>query len=446
MKCAITALVLVISALGVTAAELPLRFWDASDIEAPFGKIVFGAEMLENEGRATGFPDMQYGCEVPRPDGAAWIYGWRMRNWEDRAHRVIQIVRCSTRDGRTFEGEEVVFEYERSEWQGFANFVYRPTDGAIFLFSWAEWPGKLHVFHSDNGTEWTLISDNALQGHDASCFFWHAPTGQLVNIQTIVQPYPKRYPDNIGERRRVLSFLRSGDGVTWEPFTPEFLGGATLWTPDAHDPADLEFYRVVVTPLQGRYALLLNDYMPPPSEANSRRALTKHGPPYMSEWAISRDGLNWKRPFRGTNAFEQQFWLALQGPLFREGRLRYYKPDGSIASLPDDRVFFATCRANGEFSTPVFTMPAAGLTLNANAGYRPAEGATGQAYIMAELQDDSDNLIPGYERDKCLYENTEGRALSMVWDGKNGGDLGGQSVQLRLFLRDAKIYGVSAAN
>jgi hypothetical protein len=88
-------------------------------------------------------------------------------------------------------------------------------------------------------------------------------------------------------------------------------------------------------------------------------------------------------------------------------------------------------------------MPTAGLTLNAYAGYRPAEGATGQAYIMAELQDASGNLIPGYERDKCLYENTEGRALPMLWAEKSGGDLAGQSVQLRFFLRDAKIYGVN---
>lgn len=438
-------LLLLLATPCATTAELPLRFWDASDIEDPFGKIVFGAESLENEGKATGYPDMQFGCAVPREDGAAWLYGWRMRNWDDPAHRIIQVVRCTTRDGRTFEGEEVVFEFERAEWQGFASIVHRPTDGALFLFSWAEWPGKLHVFRSDNGTAWNLISDNALQGHDASGFYWHEPSGKLINIQTIVQPYPKRYPDNIGERRRVLSFLRSGDGVTWESFTPEFLGGATLWTPDAHDPADLEFYRTVVFPLQGRWAMIINDYVPPPSEANSRRALTKHGPPYLCEWAISRDGIEWDRNFRDTNVIEHQFWLTVQGPFFREGRFRFYKPDGSIASLSEDRVFYATCRANGEFTTPIFTMPAGGLALNAYAGYRPAEGATGQAYIMAELRAPSGAAIPGYEREKCLYENTEGQNLPMKWEDKSGGDLAGKQVQLRFYLRDAKIYSVNTA-
>ena len=423
--------------------ELPLRFWDTEDIDNPFGAIRFGAAPLENEGRAEGFPDMQYGCAVPREVGSAWVYGWHMRNWDDTEHRVIQVVRCTTADGRTFAGEEVVFEYTRSQWQGFANIVCRPTDGALFLFSWAEWPGKLHVFRSDNGTDWILLTDNAYQGHDASGFFWHAPTGQFVCIQTIVQPYPKRYPDNIGELRRVLTFMRSKDGVAWEAFSPDFLGGESLWTPDAADPADLEFYRVVVFPLQGRYALLLNDYMPPPSEANSRRAVTKHGPPYMTEWAISRDGLNWARPFRETNAFEEQFWLALQGPLFREGRFRFYKPDGRIASLPEGRVFYATCRANGEFSTPPFTMPAGGLALDADARYREAEGNTGQAYIMAELWGPDGALISGYEREKCLFENVDGDALPMTWGGKRGGDLAGQIVRLRFYLRDAKIYGVA---
>jgi hypothetical protein len=428
--------------LAVNSPAGDLKFWERNDIEAPFGDIRFGATPLENEGRASGYPDMQYGCAAPRSGGGTWVYGWKIQNWSDAENRMIQVVRCHTDDGRSFADHEVVLEYTRAQWQGFANIVYRPTDGALFLFSWAEWPGKLHVFRSDNGTDWRLISDDALQGHDAMCIFWHGTSGQFVNIQTIVQPFPKRYPDNIGELRRVLSFKRSSDGITWEDFSPDFLKGESLWTPDANDPADLEFYRVVVFPLQGRFALLLNDYMPPPSDANSRRALTKHGPPYMTEWAISGDGLNWQRFFRETNAFEDQFWLALQGPLAREGRLRFYHPDGRIASLAEERVFYATCRANGEFSTRPFAMPATGLALNADVRYRKAEGTTGQAYVMAELQDLEGKALPGFEREKCLYENVDGQRLPLRWGDKDGSDVAGEHVRLRFFLRDAKIYGV----
>ena len=430
-------------AWGADGTSFPLVFWEAADIADPLGAIQFRIDPLEKEDRAVGFPDMQYGCEVPRDDGRSWIYGWRMQNWADAENRVLQIVRCSTADGRTFDGEEVVFEYTRSQWQGFVNIVRRPMDNAIFVFSWAEWPGKLHMFRSDNGTDWNLLSDNAYQGHDASCFIWHESTQQFINYQTVVQPYPKRYPDNIGERRRVLSFTRSKDGIAWEDFSPDFLHGETLWVPDGDDPIDLEFYRVVVFPILGRYALLLNDYVPPPSEANSRRAATKHGPPYMTEWAISRDGLNWARNFRDTNAMENHFWLALQGPLRREGRLRFYDHEGHIASLPEDRLGYVTCRANGEFSTPTFTMPASGLALNADVRYRPAEGEHGQAYVMAELWNE-DGPIPSYERHLCLFEDVDGHAMPMRWADDSGDALTGQQVHIRFYLRDCKVYGVNA--
>ena len=82
--------------LHVAFAEEPsvrLLFWDAEDIAESFGDIRFGAEVLENEGRADGYPDMQYGCEVPRVDGAAWIYGWRIRNWSDPQNRAFTSIR-----------------------------------------------------------------------------------------------------------------------------------------------------------------------------------------------------------------------------------------------------------------------------------------------------------------------------------------------------------------
>ena len=229
------------------------------------------------------------------------------------------MVRCATEDGVTFFDEHVVFSHGGTAWQGFANIVRRPDDGAIFLFSWAA--GRLYVFRSDDGENFTLLTKEAYAGHDAMCVTWYPPFGQFLNYQTVTQPYPKRYPDNIGDLRRVLSFRRSADGVRWESFSPSFLGSDELWLPDSADPADLEFYRCVVFAHLGRYAMLISDYMPPPAEANSRRATTKHGPSYMAEWAISREGLNWKRSFRDTNAYMSQFWMALQGPLVRDGVL-----------------------------------------------------------------------------------------------------------------------------
>jgi hypothetical protein len=419
-----------------------LLFWDEADIAEPFGKIVFGAEPLRADREAVGFPDMQYGCEAPRDDGSTWVYGWRMANWADCPHRTLEVIRCVTADGLHFTGAETVGAWTNKDWQGFANIVRRPTDGALFLFPWSA--GVLQVFRSMDGRQWQQLTDHAYTGHDAMCIFWYPPLGEFVNMQNTLQPYPKRYPDNIGAYRRVASFRRSKDGVQWTSFSPAFLGGADLWTPDADDPADLEFYRSIVFPLQGRYAMLLQDYLPPPPEANSRRATTKHGPRSHVEWAISRDGLNWKRPYRQTDATELVGGLPVQGPMVRGGLVRFYSPGGSVAALPEDRIFYVTCRANGEFTTPPVVMPATGLCLNANVLYRPNEGTTGRAYVMVELRDENGVVIPGYERGKCLLANQDGRALPLVWGDAGGSALAGRAVRLRIYLRDAKIYGLTA--
>ncbi len=429
-----------VSALAQPAA-LPFLFWTADDITNAFGRIEFDAHPLEVETGVTGYPSMLYGCEAPRGDGSAWIYGWQLLNWSEKSNRAIAIVRAATVDGLTFTDPETVFVRTNQDWQGFANLVRRPTDGALFCFTWS--PGALHVFHSQTGREWRELTNRAYSDHDAMCVTWDAPRARFLNFQTTLEPFAKRYSDNIGNWRRVLSFRVSTDGVTWEPYYPPFLKGEKLWKPDAEDPADLEFYRVVAFPHQGRHVMLMVDYMPPPAEANSRRATSKHGPRYLSEWSVSRDGLNWQRPFRQRDVTEKSIWSPLQGPLVRNGMLRFYEREGKCASLPADRLFYATCRANGEFSSPIFKLPPGGLALNADARWRPNE-APGQAYIMAELRDAQDRVIPGYERSNCLFENTEGWALPLRWHDKDEQELAGREVRLRFYLRDAKIYGVVA--
>ncbi|MEK7707032.1 MAG: hypothetical protein AAB380_03450, partial [Verrucomicrobiota bacterium] len=399
---------------------MPLLFWTREDVTNTLGRIEFDAHPLEVETGITGLPNMLYSCEAPRADGNTWIFGWQLLNWSEKRNRALAIVRCATTDGRTFTDAETVLVRTNHDWQGFANLVRRPTDGALFFFTWS--PGALHVFRSDDGKDWRQLTDKAYSDHDAMCVTWDAPRRQFLNFQTTLEPFAKRYPDNIGSFRRVLSFRRSTDGVKWESFSPPFLNGEKLWKPDADDPVDLEFYRVVAFPHQGRHVMLIVDYLPAPPEANSRRATTKHGPRYLSEWAVSPDGLNWQRPFRHRDVAEKIIWAPLQGPLVRGGVLRFYEREGKCASLPADRLFYATCRANGEFSTPLFKMPEGGLALNANARWRPGE-SPGQAYIMAELLDEQDNVIPGYERAHCLFENVDDHALPLRWGEKVGSNL-----------------------
>lgn len=81
---------------SVRQEGLFLVFWEPEDVTEPLGAVRFGAEPLRNEGRAVGYPDMQYGCEVPREDGTTGIYGWRVRNWQEPDNRRLEVIRCAT--------------------------------------------------------------------------------------------------------------------------------------------------------------------------------------------------------------------------------------------------------------------------------------------------------------------------------------------------------------
>lgn len=431
----------VVQAAGPSQEHVYLPFWDADDVLDPAGsKMQFVAEPLQNGGRAEGYPEMQFGCEVPRGDGSVWVYGWKLVNWQGPGTRTIEVVRVATRDGQHFSGAETVWSQANKAWQGFVNIVRRPTDGALFLFSYSA--GELRVYRSDDGTKWETLTEKAYVDHDAMCVTWYAPWGEFLNYQNTLESFAKRYPDNIGNYRRVFSFRRSKDGVKWEWFSPPFLHGEKYWRPDAEDPVDLEFYRGIVFPMQGRYAMLLQDYIAPPAEANSRRATTKHGPRSAVEWAISHDGLNWSRPHRDMDATQHVGGLSVQGPLVRDGVLRFYSPGGALASVREGRVFAVTCRGNGEFSTVKFAMPEKGLSLNASALYDVSEGDAGRAYIMAELRDEQGKVIPGYERSRCLIANRDDAAMPLRWDGASGDKLKGKRVSMRFYLREAKIYSV----
>ena len=423
------------------SSNLHLPFWDAQDVVNPLGPLKFQAEPLQKEGLADGYPPVLFGCEVPLSDGNAWVYGWKLTGWQDRATRTVEVVRAMTRDGVTFSGEETVLKLVNSDWQGFVNIVRRPTDGRLFFFCWSA--GHLQVYSSDDGLQWNRLTESAYVGHDAMNVIWYPPFQEFVNFQNTLQKTNKRYPDNIGEYRRVLSFRRSADGVVWNGFSPPFLKGAEFWAPDEQDPVDLEFYRSIVFPTQGRYAMLLQDYIAPPPEANSRRGSTKHGPRSEVEWAISRDGLNWDRPFRDQDATSQVFSLPVQGPLLRDGVFRFYERDRVITRVTEGRLFFVTGRGNCEFSTPDFAMPENGLTIDANVLYHPAEGLTGRSYLMAELRDENDQIIAGYDRGRCLYENQDGQTIPLQWENRNGSELAGRRVRLRFFFRDARLYSVS---
>ena len=430
---------------AVAGAEPALRvhFWDAEDVHDTYGKIVFRTEKLKDLGRAPGFPSMRFSCTAPREEGGMWAYGWSCytADHQGKPNAGLKVIRCYTNDGEQFHDTQTVYTDESRKWLGFTNIVRRLTDGKLFMFAWAHGPKGMGMltYASGDGRNWQRIADPAYHGHDACCVIWDQRTNKFINYQTTYQDWKKKYPDNIGgEIRRVQSIRTSTDGIHWEP-PGDFPYRSDpwrkrLWIPDENDPAELEFYHMCVFPYQGRYTALMCLYAPSPQIANTRKN-TKHGPGLGSQWCFSRDGLNWSRPDRDTDANEDVSYIPLQGPLRAGGMLRFYAGiEGNFTcGLDEDRIFCTFCRANGEFSSRPFKMPDADLCLNASVNRY-------DSYVMVELLDESGKVVPGFEKDKCVLMAFDETAGPLRWNDQSARALAGKTIRARLYFRDARIY------
>jgi hypothetical protein len=164
------------------------------------------------------------------------------------------------------------------------------------------------------------------------------------------------------------------------------------------------------------------------------------------------DAIHWQRPYQNqylglepgdTTVFEQGVFMAPPGdPILANGELLF---DGTWG-VKEDRIAGAATGPNAEFSTHPFTMPAAPLVLDATArwvGQKEPIFLQRQAYVMAELLDAEGRTIPGYEKDNCCFGDVDRPDLPLVWAGKTGSTLAGQTVQLRFYFRNARIYAVT---
>ena len=145
---------------------------------------------------------------------------------------------------------------------------------------------------------------------------------------------------------------------------------------------------------------------------------------------------------------------------------------GRVYTLPMHRIAGLYAPANGEISTPVFTMPS--MPMNANADVRwhgmlntTYDGTRGcdegcAAYLFAAVLDASTGKeIPGYGvNESNVQMNVDGLNLPLLWQKKNNASeysvrssnnvnnlvgttaLAGRRVRLRLYFRDSTIYAV----
>ena len=349
--------------------------------------------------------------------------------------------------------------------------------------------GSTYAYLSRDGERWDPCPANPvyIEGDRWGCV-WSSAVQRFITYNKGIQRYagkltPELLYGGVGlserwDARRVVTIRTSRDGCRWEPDDPDWsrrgtrvdegvkrFGGPMVpteyqITPDDQDPPDLEFYAGYVFEYEGRYFMNMLNYAPSLLPAGSPGvAPGGHGPNIDSEWWISRDGLRWERPFRETNTAADRVAFIQHNPMVVDGQLLFHQRDlgrvtgagtvlrqaHHVLGTPQDRLTGVTSRSNAVFETTRFAMPSGPLKLNAKIpgdGY--PEGRI-QSFVMAELIDDCDRIVPGYERHRCrLLPPQDSLAIELDWQGRNGAELAGRTVRIRFFLRAADLFAVTA--
>ncbi|MEW6306256.1 MAG: hypothetical protein AB1705_22545 [Verrucomicrobiota bacterium] len=444
-----------------------LLFSDGRDVVEPWGKLDFGVTPVQMI-RTVENPGFAVIACFPRPDGAWDVFGRNSTEIErgnEPYDRVVawKLIRATTRDGVKFENTETVFEPERAAWTDNFAMAHNPEAKEYLLLNLKMDRGGAgyRAFFSADGRQWKEHPGEPLfYDGDAMSLFWSPALRRFVCVSKSLQPHRKRLQDHGGvtpslgdnslRDRRVLMIRSSPDGRHWEPDVsmPDVwnrhgrkgaIPAGFLTLPDADDPPDLEFYSGNGFWYHDRCYMMVLNY------AASPLLPRKHAPQLDNEWWTSRDGLRWERPARGVNALGAFPAVArLETSPMIAGGLILFPRGNQLLGLKQDRISFVTARANAEFSTAPFVMPAADLLLNAASPSPERLFAQQQAYVMAAVLDEKGNVIPDFEAEKCLIKSADDIALPLNWNGTSARKLAGRRISLRFFLRGANIYAVTA--
>jgi hypothetical protein len=448
-----------------SVAPWKLLFSNRDDLTDTWGKlhIVVTPVRLVRECEPPGFTVA--GC-FPLSDGTWEVFGQQLTEItpsHEPGQRILgwKLLRATTRDGRTYDNQETVFE-QAAAWTDHLA-VARNGDSGEYLAL------KLKVdssgfaytaFFSSDGSRWQEHPGNPLfYDGDAMSLFWSPALHRFVCINKSLQPYRKHILDHGGSTpslgddslrdRRVLMMRTSRDGRRWEPTVsmPDVwnrnghkgsIPAEFLTMPDADDPPDLEFYSGNGFWYHDRAYMMVLNYAASPLRAR------KHGPHLDNEWWTSPDGLRWQRPARGVNALEvfPRIPRLETHPLIINGMILF--PRGPmLLGLPEDRISGVSARANAEFSTKAFTVPEADLVLNAATPSPDRPFAKEQSYVMAAVLDEKGAIVPGFEAEKCVIRGEDRRDIPLKWADASARQLAGKTIRLRFYLRSANIYAVT---
>ena len=428
-----------------------LLFMQPDDARNPVGMLSFDANPLALRGNATpdktapassssAFPFRAL-LAVPQSDGGYMVYGHDSidAGGEPRCFRWI-LYRARTTDGYHYtQLREVYRNPQKPCWLIEASMARQESTGRLFFYPWSrsDQPEVGHAlwgFVSDDGEKWQPLADKPLYfEHDAFGMMWDVRTNRFITGQVTNQSWEKPYSDNMGSSlRRVLTIRTSPDGLNWE--TLHNIGQNGLITPDDKDSPDVEFYRMQPFAYGDRYIAMADLY------AASPLTPKKHGPHLACEWWVSHDGIHWHRPWRSVDAQGDTLYPVKMTPMWI-GREMLFWITGEVCGLPEYRIASIGSRSNAEFSSELFSMPDKPLLLNAS--IPKGQGLFNQAYVQAELRDETNTPIPGYERDKCQLKNIDDTRIPLRWNGQTGTELTGKKVSLRFCLRSARLYAVA---
>ncbi len=353
------------------------------------------------------------------------------RKWYEGTNR-WKLIRGITTDGMTFSNVETVIPDSIGTWTSHLTMAYNPEAGEYLLLKIknGSYGFAYHAFFSPDGKNWKKYTGTRQGGAifyegDAMSVFWSPVLKRFILVSKSLQPVKKHIADHGGSpkslndttmrARRVLMMRSSPDGRNWTPSDdlPDVYDlhnqkaahpSAWLTTPDGNDPPDMEFYSGTAFWYHDRAYMMVLNY------AASPMFPKKHGEELDNEWWTSADGLKWERPARNLNALETFMdgnKRINMGPMNIGGKLLWLNGN-RLEGLPEDRISGVSARANGEFSTKLFTMPDGDLLLNAAVPSldRPWVRRNPQSYVMVEVRNAQGDVIPGFERSKCV-----------IWDG-----------------------------
>jgi hypothetical protein len=422
------------------------------------GNLTFGVESLQSPTGAVSGLNFTIKGISPQPDGETVVFGMTTIQGTN------QVWRASTQDGQNFTDAMRLYMIPEAQTEWLKGKMTCRGDQLLLMNCEKGYGGitghYMHMFGGSlDGSGWQkLQSDPVFYGQDAFSLAWNEEINEFVAYPTSYQAWPdKPYPDNMVATRRVLHVRTSPDGVTWMPSNSFGVGGPylpldQLILPDEKDPPETEFYNFSVIDLGEFWMGAMMKYISQPSNIPNAPGVS-HGPFMECEWWVSENGLEWTRPFGDDSSLDgipYNFSNHLHQPMVVGEELCWVVPVSSVKtrySLNRRRICYAYSRSNTELTTKSFCLSGEPITMEVRfeSVARGDESLLLQGYLMAELLDDQGQVITGFNKEKCVFdEPSADTQLTLTWDGDYLPDnYIGQKVSLHLFFRDVRLYSIS---